>query len=374
MTEDNTDEDTEETDTPDENEGEEADGEEENKEDETEEETEEEAEEAEPLTDDQLIELGYRKVQILNANGADIYAGIEAEVIGHADFESELWIKDAETEGWAEIYTEEETKTYVKLAELDKQPLTEEEIEALGYRKVQILNENGADIYDSTEEEAAVIGHADFESELWIKDTEAEGWAEIFSEEETKQFVKLAEIEKQLTFEEQMLADGYIKVFVALDIGANIYADSAEYEGEEAIDHLETGTELWVKLIEGANRAEIYNEDAEAAARYINLVDIIATLKPEDMEELPTRSISIDATIAQETFVYYGSWEEMTANLEGFMEDDVYTVQWQYSEDQGENFVDIEEANELLYGYYVNETNIHYIWRILITLQTKIEE
>ena len=438
-------EETEEAEDPDENEGEEAEGEEENTEEETVEETEEEAAEAEPLTDDQLIELGYRKVAVQNKNGADIYAGTEeAEVIGHADLGTELWIKDAETEGWAEIYTEEETQQFINLAEIEKQPLTDEEIEALGFRKVQILNENGTDIYDNTEEEAAVIGHADFESELWIRDLEAEGWAEIYTEEgarfvklaeiekqpltdeeiealgfrkvqvlnqhgtdiydsteekasvighadseseiwirdleaegwaevynkeEIPQFIRLDELEKQMPSDEEMLEAGYIKVYVAIDIGANIYESSAEYEGEEAADHLEVGTELWVKLSEDSERAQIFNLDDEAPVRYINLVDIIATMKPEGMEDLPTRELKIVSSLGEAETVAAGTVNHLEVQLINFREDDNYTVQWKYSED-GETFIDIEDAVDLEFAYMVTMENGTYIWRVSVVLVT----
>ncbi len=333
----------------------------------------EKTEETEALTDEQMIELGYRKVQVENVNGADIYDNTsdDATVIGHIDTDVEIWIKDSEAEGWAEIYTKEETKQYIKLADIEKQPLTDEQLIELGYRKVQVLNGNGIDIYDSTEEEAAVIGHADFESELWIKDAEIEGWAEIYTEEESKQFVKIDEITK-LT-DEQMLEMGYIKVYVALKIGANVYANSFASEGEEPLDHLDVGTELWVKIIEGAERALIYEPDEEASASYINLVDIIAILKPEGMEDLPTRSITVTSDLEEYPEIFYGMRETLTAELENFTEDDEYTIKWQYSTDRGETFIDIEGAEQLSYRYIIDESNSNNIWRILIQLVSNEE-
>ena len=357
-------------------------------EEEIEEETEEEAE---PLTEEQMIELGYRKVQILNKNGANIYAAAEeeAEVIGHADFESELWIIDLEeAEGWAEVYTEkepgieedpeveeysaieEETKQFIKLAEIEKQLLTDEEIETLGYRKVQVLNGDGVDLYDSTEEEANAIEHVDFESELWIKDVEAEDWAEVYNEEEIQKFVRTEDIDK-LT-DEQMLAMGYVKVYVAYEIGANVYATpTAAKEDEEPdvpVDHLDANVELWVKLIEDADRAQIYDKDEEAPARYISLVDIIAILKPEGMDELPVRSIKATTSLEGVELVYYGTPVHLEATLENFLSDDVYTIQWKYSQDNGETYYDIEDANELQYDYIVDAENLEYCWKIVITL------
>ncbi len=219
-----------------------------------------------------------------------------------------------------------------------------------------------------------MIAHADFESEIWIKDLEAEGWAEVYNEEEIQQFVKLAEIEKQMPSDEEMLEAGYIKVYVAIDIGANIYDSSVEYEGEEPADHLDLGTELWVKLIEGADRAQIYNLDEEAAVRYINLVDIIATLKPEGMEELPTRMLEIHSNLEEYGFqvIYIGTYVTMTTDLINFREDDVYDVQWKYSTD-GEEFTDIEGANELSYRYLTDEDNVKYIWKVQVILRAQEE-
>ena len=334
---------------------------------------EEETEEGEQLSDEQLIELGYRKVQILNQNGTDIYDSTEEEavVIGHADFESELWIKDLEeTDGWAVIFSKEGAQQFVKLAEIEKQPLTDEEIEALGYCKVQILNGDGVDLYDSTEEDANVIEHIDFESELWIKEVEAEGWAEIYSEEGIQKYVKIEDVDK-LT-DEQMLEMGYIKVYVAYEIGANVYATPiAAKENEEPeipVDHLDANVELWVKLIEEADRALIYDKDEEAPARYISLVDIIAILKPEGTDELPVRSIKATTSLEGVELVYYGTPVYLEATLENFLSDDAYTIQWKYSPDNGETYYDIEDANELQYEYIVDAENLEYCWKIVITL------
>ena len=327
----------------------------------------------EQQADEQLAELGYRKVTVWNENGADIYDSTEEEaaVIGHAEFESELWIKDAEAEGWAQIYSEEDKGQFIRLEDIGEPALTDEQLAELGYRKVQILNQNGADLYDSTEEEAAVTGHADFESELWIKDAAAEGWAEIYTGDDTLQYILLADIEKQMPSDEEMLEMGYIKVYAAIDIGANVYGS---IDGEDIVDHLDVGTELWVRLIEDAERALIFDLDENAQVRYINLVDIIATLKPEGMEDLPTREIVIhsnmDGTILNVLFV--GTKIELTAELVNFTEDDQYEVSWQYSPD-GEEYNDIADADDLEFSYVVDAENGNYFWKVIVKLITARE-
>ena len=318
--------------------------------------------------------------------GADLYAEAsrEAEIVGHLDAGTEAQVILNEDQTWGQIYTEDEEAAAqficmedAAIIEEEAEGPTEEELKLmeLGYRKVQVLNRNGADIYDSTEEEAAVIGHAEFESELWIKDAEAEGWAEIYTaEEENLQYVKLAEIEEQPLTDEDMLELGYIKVFVAIDIGANIYDSSIAYEGETPVDHLDAGTELWVKLIEGAERAEIFNEDETADARFINLVDIIATLKPEGMEDLPTRAIVVHSTLDEAETVYAG--QEVTLEIEfiNFLEDDHYNIQWKYRPFEGEEFIDIEDAGDTTYVYSVDAENVYNTWMAYITLITAAEQ
>ena len=240
----------------------------------------------------------------------------------------------------------------------------------LGYRKIQILNKNGADVYAAAEENASVTGHADFETELWIKDIEAEGWAQIYTAEgEEEQFIILAEIEKQLPTDEEMLALGYIKVYVGIDIGANVYAGLGA--SETAVDHLDAGIELWVKLIEGADRAQIINPEDESVIGYVNLVDIIAIMKPEGMENLPTREIVIHSPLddTELLVVYVGVDITLTVEMINFNEDDHYTVRWQYSAD-GEEFFDIPDANELEYTYITDKENGNYIWKAIVKLVT----
>ena len=166
--------------------------------------------------------------------------------------------------------------------------------------------------------------------------------------------------------DEEMLETGYIKTFVAIDIGANTY--SSLY-AEEADGHLEVGTELWVMLIEGANRALVYNLDESTAPEYVSLVDIIATMKPEGMEELPTRELIIHSSLEGMDFVFEGTTVTYEAELVNFLAEDQYKIQWKYSED-GEEFIDIEDANDLIYEYQIDMENASYTWRISIVLVT----
>lgn len=242
--------------------------------------------------------------------------------------------------------------------------LTDEELAELGYRKVQIRNQYDTDLYDGTDENAAVISKAAFDTELWVKDTDQAGWAEVYTEDENQVFIKLDEIGKQMPSDEEMLADGYIKAFVAIDIGANTY--SSLYD-EEADGHLEVGAELWVKLIDGADRAQIFILEDDASVRFINLVDIIATMKPEGIDELPTREIKVASSLNENEVIYAGTIDHLSVELINFREDDNFLVQWKYSED-GETFTDIDGANGLEYAYMITMENASYIWRVSVVL------
>ena len=292
-------------------------------------------------------------------------AAAETEVVEETETEEETAEEaesEEETEEAEEEATEEET-------EEEAEPLTEEQLIEQGYRKIQILNQNGTNLYDNTTDEAAVIGIAETGAELWIKDAEAEGWAEIYSEEEMQKFIRLAEIEKQLSFEEQMLADGYWRAQIALRDGAKVF--SIMDENTEPIMILEAGTELWLKIIWGTEWATVYCEENEQV-QYIRWDATVITLKPEeDTHELVMRSVVLSSSLEDTEFVFYGTTVELVATLEGFQEDDEFTVQWMYSNDNGENFFKIEDANELTYEFDVMPDNVNNIWRIVITLMPK---
>ena len=66
--------------------------------------------------------------------------------------------------------------------------------------------------------------------------------------------------------------------------------------------------------------------------------------------------------------MYPGQEVVLKAELEGFREDDVYTVQWQYSED-GVKFKNVKGATELTWSYTISEENFGYTWALVVTLE-----
>ena len=288
----------------------------------------------------------------------------EAEATGEEDHEEEAAEAD-------ENETEENEST-------EETELTEDEqlIES-GYRKIQIVNEKGIDTYDGFDEEAAVTGHADFGSELWIKDAEAEGWAEVYTEDEISVFIRLAdnetqeaetgeETEKPEITEEEMLGSGYIKAQIIKQDGADIYA-LMDTESD-IIAHLDQGEELWVRIIEGTEWAAVYSEDDQE--KYVLCDDLMVVLKGAE-EEAEVRSVTISTSLDGEETVYYGTPVQLIATLENFLEDDSYTVQWYYRANAEKDFRLIKNANELIYEFIVEPDNIENTWKIEITLLSK---
>ena len=320
-----------------------------------------ETEEAEEVITE---EIATEEIEEASEEKTEVETDAEEETAEEAT-EEESETPEEETEGEEEEDVESETEEEIE--EEIAEPLTDEEIAELGYRKVQILNADGTAVYAEISEEAAEIEHLSFETEIWIMDSEIDGWAEIYTEDaEAQKYVKLVEIEKQPLTDEQMLEMGYIKTYVAMDIGANIYS---RLDAEEAVDHLDVGTELWVKLIDGADRAEIFGSEEEPVIGYISLVDIIATLKPDDVEELPTRELVVTTTLDELEYAYTGTLITINTETLNFNEDDVYEVSWQYSAD-GEEFVDIEDAHDLMYEYELSRENANYYWRVTVVLIT----
>ena len=63
----------------------------------------------------------------------------------------------------------------------------------------------------------------------------------------------------------------------------------------------------------------------------------------------------------------------MTGILDNFTEDDIYEIHWQYSKD-GEEYFEIDGANELEYTYILNLDNADNIWKLSIVLLSSVDE
>ena len=93
----------------------------------------------------------------------------------------------------------------------------------------------------------------------------------------------------------------------------------------------------------------------------------VALYNTEAAPEEKIRSIRISTSIDGMAQVREGTVVALTATLSGF-EDDVYTVQWQYSTDGGATAIDIGGACSLVYAYRLSPDNFNYMYRIVVTI------
>ena len=228
--------------------------------------------------------------------------------------------------------------------------------------------EDGEEAEDTEKTEEETENTEETEEEANGEETdEEEKEDEDGEEEEPEEEPEETEEPETQTDSEEMLALGYFKALIVISEGADIF-ESME-EDAEPVDHLEAGTELWIRPTEDEAWAEIYRaEDEETPARYIRWDDVIINQKPETEEELPARSIVISSTISTMEYIPLGAEITMTAELINFREDDECVFQWMYYDESIEEFIEIEGANEPVYTYSITMENIRYNWKLVVTI------
>lgn len=100
--------------------------------------------------------------------------------------------------------------------------------------------------------------------------------------------------------------------------------------------------------------SETHTEDVE-----------VVTPTPEPTPR-PDWAVSIDSSLFGETQVTVGTKAVLTAVLENFRDEDVYTIEWQ--EDRGDGWVTVG-GDSLTYEFIIDETNIRYRWRVIVHIQ-----
>ena len=96
--------------------------------------------------------------------------------------------------------------------------------------------------------------------------------------------------------------------------------------------------------------------------------DCVALYNVDAAPEEQIRSIRIYTNLGSETQVREGTVVCLSATLVGF-EDDVYTLQWQYSPDGGSTAIDIAGANKPTYAYRLTAENFGYMYRLVVHIQ-----
>ena len=166
--------------------------------------------------------------------------------------------------------------------------------------------------------------------------------------------------------EQKMLENGFVKVMVIRENGTNLY--KAKDAGAEAAGSLDHGEEVWIRAA-GGMWGEIC-PDGEGAPLYFNLNNVVL-LEGKVEYSIPIRKVRLTSTLEGLTEVEDGTEITMTAEFSGFAEDEIVDITWQYrSEDDEEGvFHNIEDAYGFDYSYRVSAENIHYEWRIILTLK-----
>ena len=211
--------------------------------------------------------------------------------------------------------------------------LTEEELAEQGYRKATVIAADGTEVFKAPAADAEPAADA---PEVAAEDSGMPGTTEEDEEPE-----------------------------------AGEDAEPVPDEAAESGILLENGTILWLLPEDDAwGRIQTIpaEEEDPVITGYVLLADVAVYLEDEPEEKPAARMIRLTSSLEGKKAVYPGQEVVLKAELEGFREDDVYTVQWQYSED-GVKFKNVKGATELTWSYTISEENFGYTWALVVTLE-----
>ena len=212
---------------------------------------------------------------------------------------------------------------------------TEEALIQMGCKKAIVQAENGAELFDHPNEETAPIGRIENGQEVWVLLAADETWAEAFLPGRTA-------------------PEGYARGQDFLIIQEETRQEGNESEQQETV---------------GEQTQEIIPEEAAQESK----TEKMSTEAVEDKEDFtqgpnrPPRQVIVTSSLGGKDNISVGSAIVLRAELINFSDSDVYSCQWQYSED-GENYFDVPGANDATYVYRINFSNYFYSWRILVNI------
>ncbi len=276
---------------------------------------------------------------------------------------------------------------------------TEQENEAgkIEDEKAVLQEEPSEDTKEEPEEEM----NAQFQEESEeVVEEPTETFKENIDPDQTINLIteKVTVVNEELT-EEDLLKAGYVKIQVVRANGTDIQFVANDMLVPD--EHLELAKELWVKPTEDKNWALVYQMDKSAEDKLIRWDDVLIVLmKTEEItdeqskdltnnaieevtenvetdgsdvvesgEEPLARMIKVTTSLSEMNgIIPNGTQITMKAQLENFKDDDVYTCRWQYSTD-GINYIDAEDANDLVYTYAIDSASFFYYWRVVIILE-----
>ncbi len=281
----------------------------------------EETEEAAP-TAEEMQEKGCTKVTVTAEEGADLYAEAnkESEVVGHLDAGTEVWVTLTEDQTFGQIYSEDEEAAaqFISMEDAEvvvvekteeTEALTVEQLTELGFNKAIIIAEEGADVFNSIEDDGEKVAHLEADTEIWYSPAESEEWAVIYTEELNNQnsFVRMADI----------------------------------------------------KAIE---------EEIVVEEKWFEVKDITILLQDETGETEVEREVKAYSSLDQEGFTPFDSEVMVKVQSDSILDDEVCTYQWYYSTDNGENWQEIEGATVAEYKYILTFESWQYQWKVVMTV------
>ena len=163
----------------------------------------------------------------------------------------------------------------------------------------------------------------------------------------------------------RMLEAGCIRVMVIRENGTALYA-SRDAQAEPA-GSLACGDVIWAKPA-GEIWGEVYL-DENSAPLYFNLNNVMLQLG-EVGYDVPIRKVKLSSSLEGLTEITEGTFVVMNAEISGFMADEIADITWQYRAPEDEEFTDIEDAKGFTYVYPVSAENLHYEWRIVLTIKS----
>ena len=337
------------------------------------EEVKDEAKATEKVVEDETVkmtELGYTKIVVTAKGGADLFADTnkESEVLGHLDAKAEAWVLLNKDKTWGQLYTEpaaeiEETveaeedeaiegdaetvtthaqficmedATEATAAEKETEETEEtEQVEGvteegdeetakmteLGYIKIIVTAEEGANLYAAASRESEVIGHLDTENEAWVLLNEDRTWGQLYVE--------------------QVIAE----------------AETIDAEAEE--------TPAQYICIEDA----ITNESIIPIETMYEIKGVTIVVVDETGSEEPVeRNFKTFSSLDLEGFIEFGTVVMTQIQSDTIAADETCSYQWFYSEDGGQNWNEIEGVTGNTCNYELTFNSWLYQWKVIVTI------
>ncbi len=215
-------------------------------------------------------------------------------------------------------------------------------------------------VAESTEENTEETAEEPAEENEETADGETEAMPDGEANEET-----VDEPEHLRESDLRMLEAGCIRVMVIRENGTALYA--SREENAEPVSSLACGDVIWARPV-GEIWGEVYL-DEESGPLYFNLNNVMLQLG-EVGYDVPIRRVKLSSSLEGLTEITEGTFVVMSAEISGFMTDEIADITWQYRASEDEEFTDIEDAKGFTYVYPVSAENLHYEWRIVLTIKS----